>query len=441
MHLKRTLDNRFADTERHRLCVISLAVPYIGGRMATEILIPAVCARRMERSAMKRVLFLGLLLCGFAVGAKAQAVDTDVCAIVKNPTAFDGKIVRIKGIAVAGYDEFIIKAADVCGFPVDGIWLEYPTGTKGKAGAVALVTAMPAKNYSGPYKAPTRTPVVLDKNNKDFKTFDSALAAPRKGPGMCLGCFKSTVSATFVGRLDAVANVAIKRDASGKVTDFGGFGNANAYPARLVLQSVADVTPKDIDYSKLDDIFKGMKPGFGGPGGMNMSQNGMFDAVAKAQELAKSMVGVPAGETVQKDVAVFPKSGEHNGVVVSYSATNELPKDEVAQKDSPDGVQYTAFLNLDRLDNSSQTLSIIHLGHHIADMKTPAPGGEAAPMFIGEYNAWTMTVLGGVMSGQKTIGLPGGDLLWNGAWPEGERNTKIDEALRDFLAKTAALSQ
>jgi hypothetical protein len=391
---------------------------------------------------MKRVLFLGLLLCGFAVGAKAQAVDTDVCAIVKNPTSFDGKIVRIKGVAVAGYDEFIIKPTDVCGFPVDAIWLDYPTGTKGKAGAVALLTVQPARNYSGPYKAPVRTPVVLDKSNKDFKTFDSALSSSRKGPGMCLGCMKSTVSATFVGRLDAVANVAIKRDASGKITDFGGFGNANAYPARLVLQSVSDVTPKDEDYSKLDDVYKGMKPGFGGPGGMGMpSQNGLFDAVTKAQELAKSMVGMPAADTVQKDVALFPKPGEHNGVVISYGLTNELPKDEVATKDAPDGVQYNAFLNLDRLDNNGQTLTIIHLGQHLADLKTPAPGGEAAPLFVGEYNAWTMTVLGAVMSQQKTLGLPGGALVWNGAWDQGSRNDNIDKALREFLAKTASLSQ
>ena len=38
---------------------------------------------------------------------------------------------------------------------------------------------------------------------------------------------------------------------------FGGFGNMNAYPARLVLESVSDVTPKEIDYSKTDAATKG----------------------------------------------------------------------------------------------------------------------------------------------------------------------------------------
>jgi hypothetical protein len=388
---------------------------------------------------MKRVLFLGLLLCGFAVGAEAQAVDADVCAIVKNPTSFEGKIVRVKGIAVASYDSFVIKDANVCGFPIDGIWLEYPAGTKGKAGPVALVTAQPARNYAGPYKAPTRAAVVLDKN-KDFKTFDSLLSTPRRGMGLCLGCVKSTVSATFVGRLDTVASVILKRDKDGKVTDFGGFGNMNAYPARLVLQAVSDVTPKDVDYSKQDAVYAGPgQRGPGGPGGFP-SQTGIFDAVGKAQELAQGMGGMPAGETVKKDVAMFPKSGEHNGVVITYNPANELPKEEVSTKDAPDGVQYNVFINLDRLDRDAQKLTIIHAGQHVADLKTPVAGSEGEPMFVAEYNAWTMTVLGAAMSQQKTLGLSGGYLLWNGTWPEGERNDNIDKALRAFLANSA-LSQ
>jgi hypothetical protein len=384
---------------------------------------------------MKRVLFLALLLCGFAIAAEAQVVDTDVCSIAKKPASFDGKMVRIKGIAVAGFDQFIIKSTDVCGFQVDGIWLEYPNGTHGKAGPAALVTVEPARNYSGPYKAPTRTPVVLEKN-KDFKDFDSMLSKKRRGPGMCLGCVQNTVSATFVGRLDAVASTAIKRDASGKVTDFGGFGNANAYPARLVLQSVSEITPNNIDYSKLDEALKDQKGGFARP------QAPGFDPVAAAGKIADSMNGIPAQETVKKDVSMFPKSGgDHNGVVISYDRANELPKEDVASKDAPNGVQYTCFLNLDVLDSSAQPLAIIHAGHHIADLKEPVAGSENAPLFVGEYNAWTMTVLGAVMSGDKALGLPGGEVVWNSAWEQGERNNNIDKALRDFLAKSAALSQ
>ncbi len=381
---------------------------------------------------MKRALFLGLLLCGFVAGARAQVVDTDVCSVAKNPASFNGKMVRIKGIAVAGYDQFIIKDATVCGYQVDGIWLEYPTGTKGHAGPAALVTAEPARNYSGPYKAPTRTPVVLDKN-KDFKQFDSLMSQQRHGMGTCLGCVKNTVSATFVGRLDSVASTTLKRDKDGKVIDFGGFGNGNMYPARLVLQSVSEITPHEVSYAALDDLYKGQRGGSGGP-----PSAGMFDPVAAAKELANAMSGIPAGDTVKKDVANFPKSGDHNGVVISYGPTNELPKEEVSSKDSPDGIQYNCIINLDRLDNEGQKLTILHAGHHITDLKA---SGDVPPPFVAEYNAWTMTVLGAVIDNQKTMALPGGELVWNGAWAQGERNENIDKALRDYLSKTAALSQ
>lgn len=385
---------------------------------------------------MKRALFLGLLLCGFAVGANAQAVDADVCAIVKNPTSFDGKIVRIKGIAFASYDQFIVKSADVCGFPIDGIWLEYPTGTHGKAGPAALVTVEPARNYSGPYKAPTRTAVTLDKS-KDFKQFDSILSTKAKVPGACLGCVKSMASATFVGRLDAVANANLKRDKDGKVTDFGGFGNANSYPARLVLQSVSEVTEKPIDYSKVMEPYKDMKGGGGPP---MMQQPGMADPIGMAQNLVKAMAGMPAADTVQKDVANFGKPGDKNsGVVIGYGPTDELPKEEVGPKDAPDGVLYNVTMNLDRLDNKAQALTVIHAGHHISDLKT-AGTAENPPLFVGEYNSWTMTVFGAVMGGERTLGLPAGELVWNAGWEQGVRNDNIDKALRDFLA-ASGLSQ
>ena len=68
---------------------------------------------------MKRIFGLALLVCACACGLYAQVVDTTVCDVLKNPKSFDGKIVRIKGTVVAGYDEFIVKDAGGCGF--DGI--------------------------------------------------------------------------------------------------------------------------------------------------------------------------------------------------------------------------------------------------------------------------------------------------------------------------------
>jgi hypothetical protein len=385
---------------------------------------------------MRRIFVLALFACACVCGLGAQAVDTTVCAVMKNPKAFDGKIVRIKGTAVAGFDEFIVKDSSPCGYQVDGIWLAYPQGTKGKAGAVALVEVQPAKNYAGAYTAPTRAAVTLDKS-KDFKQFDNLLSQTHnKGAGMCLGCTRYEVTATLTGRLDAVADAGIKRDKAGKVTSFGGFGNMNGYPARLVLQSVTDVTPKEIDISKSDAATKGDTATFAGTGDL-------YDPMVAAAKSVAGLAGTPAGEQAKKDVEVYPKPGEHNGVLLSYGPTNEAAArdEELSAKDSPDGIQYNCILNQGRLEGDSELRAIVHMGQHISDLKSPIPGNETAPMFVLEYNAWSMTAAAVVSSGQKYLTMPGGYLLWDTSWPMADRTGKMDDAIKGYLADYAALSR
>ena len=180
------------------------------------------------------------------VAARAQTVDTTVCEVLKNPASFDGKIVRLKGTVISGFDEFAIKDS-TCGQAVNGIWLSYPEGTKAKSGPVAMVQLRLDKN-SAAATVPNRVAVTLDKN-KDFKQFDSLLATPYKSV-TCLGCMKYTVTATLTGRIDGSKTAGATREGTGKFTAVNGFGNMSLYPARLVLQSVADVSSAEIDYSK-----------------------------------------------------------------------------------------------------------------------------------------------------------------------------------------------
>jgi hypothetical protein len=386
---------------------------------------------------MKRVLVLALFVCGCACGMYAQAVDTNVCDVMKNPKSFDGKIVRIKGTVVAGFDQFMVRDT-ACGYQVNGIWLDYPQGTKGKAGPVALVQVQPAHNYSGAFTAPARTPVTLDKS-KDFKQFDSLLSQPHnKGAGMCLGCARYEVSATLVGRLDgvAVADTTLKRDAAGKIVGFGGFGNMNAYPARLVLESVSDVTPKEVDFSKADAVTKGETATFSG-------NADLYDPIVAAQKSATALASSPAGAQAAKDIAVYGKAGEHNGVSIIYGPTNEAAaKDEaLGVKDSPDGILYNCTLNLNRLEGDAELRAIMHMGQHIADLRSPVPGNEDAPLFILEYNAWTMTAAAAVANGQKFLTLPGGYLLWSTTWPAADRTTMMDDTLKKFLGDEELLSR
>lgn len=386
---------------------------------------------------MKRVLAVVLFAFACVAGLQAQAVDATVCAVLKNPKSFDGKIVRIKGIVIVGFDEFAIKDTSPCGFTVDAIWLSYPQGTKAKSGPLAVVEVQPAHNYSGPYTAPTRAAVTLDKNNKDFKTFDNLMSqAHNRGAGMCLGCARYQVTATLTGRLDGVADAAIQRDKSGKVTSFGGFGNMNMYPARLVLESVSDITPKEEDYSKSDLATKGDTTTFAGSADL-------YDPIVAAQKSATPLAGSPAGEEVTKDVAVYGKPGDKNGVVVTTGVTSETgPSYEgPSAKDSPDGVQYNCIMNVNRMEGEGQVRALVHLGQHVYDLKNPVAGDEETPLYIYEYNAWMMTVAVSMGNGQKFLTLPGGYLSWDSTWTTANREANITDGLNGYLANEAALSR
>src|ERR1700688_1371869 len=153
---------------------------------------------------MKRIwIGIFLVFCSmFAKALPAQVVDASVCEILANPVSFDGKMVRIMGTVAAGFDEFIIQGPG-CNQLVNAIWLSYPEGTKGKAGPAAFVQLQLGRNNPASAPSITRTALSLDKN-KDFKEFDSLLSASAKASGMCLGCVRSKVAATLVGRLDGV---------------------------------------------------------------------------------------------------------------------------------------------------------------------------------------------------------------------------------------------
>jgi len=387
---------------------------------------------------MKRVFVLSLFLCAFTCGLYAQAVDTTVCDVVKNPKSFDGKTVRIKGTVVAGFDQFIVKDGD-CGYPVNGIWLSYPQGTKGKAGPVALLQLFPAHDFAGTVAAPTRTPVALEKS-KDFKQFDSLLSqSHNKGTGVCLGCARNEVNATLVGRLDSVADTSVKHNAAGKAVSLGGFGNMNAYPARLVLQSVTGVSAKEVDFSASDAATKG---------GMTpiSEDQGFYDPLAAAQKAAAGLGASPAGVSAQKDAAVYGKPGERNGtngVFVASGIANEVsPKEEALNEhDSPDGVIYNCTFNTNRLDREAHTLAMLHLGHHVSDLRSPEIAQQTALPYILEYNAWMITTAASMGNGGKFLTLPGGFMVWNSSWPPADSTAKIVDAITNFLGKEAMLSR
>ncbi len=405
---------------------------------------------------MKRLAAI-IAFCAFCLPIHAQTVNTTVCEILKDPANFNGKTVQIKGLVTAGFDQFEITDK-ACGIQVNAIWLDYPEGTHGKAGPVALLQLQPARNFTGAVQAPPQSPVKLDKN-ANFKTFDSLLSTVHKIAGMCLGCNRYAVTATLVGRLDGVAKAGLQRDKDGKITSIAGFGNLNGYTARLVLTSVSDVTPQELDYSKSDAIAKDDKPdatapvgldpdaadmmhGFRSPG-INMSldliqQLGGLDKAAQA--FPKDS---PAQLAIERAAAAYGSKGEHNGVINGFGATNEVSAKGEAQasKDSPDGVLYNCNFNMPRLEDAAMYRALAHLGEHIADLRKPPADAPLNTMFDMEYQGWATTVLDAVGSRQRTLTLPGGYMLWNDSWPAADRQNMLERSIQDYLLKVEFLTR
>ena len=382
---------------------------------------------------MKHALTFVFVL-GFSCCLYAQAVDTTVCEILDHPQSFNGKMVRIKGTVAAGFDQFVVKGAD-CGINVNkNIWLSYPEGIKAKAGPAVMVQVQPAHNFAGDVPAVQRTPVTLDKNNKDFKLFDSQLSTPYKKGGMCLGCNKFEVTATLVGRLDAVEKAGVQRDKAGKIVGFGGFGHMNAYVARLVLQSVSDVTSQEIDYSKTAAISKGEI----------VSETGVEDPVADAHKTAKAYPpSSPLGARLERAAAAFGKPGDHNGVVVGFGVLNEATNkgDAKGETDSPDGVLFNCKLDMARLKGSALSIAIAYAGTLIADIRSPEPAGGITGTYALEQHGWQTAVLGAIGNRLKTLTVPGSYLLWNTAWAPADRDKSLEDALKDFLANEELLAR
>ncbi len=388
---------------------------------------------------MKRIVFVALLVCAFTCGLHAQTVDTTVCAVLKNPTAFNGKMVRIKGTVVSGFDQFVLND-DNCGLTVNGIWIAYPEGTKAKGGPLAMLELEPAHNFTGTIAPEKRTPVVLNRD-KEFKHFDSLLSEMHDpGQGICMGCREYDVQATLVGRLDAVPSTTLDRNGS-KIVGLGGFGNMNAYPARLVLESVSDVTSKKADYSKSQAAATGGP----GQGQAQEPQNPyMFDPVATLVKNAAPLQPSQLTTMIQKDAAAFPTAKEKikDGVSIDYGDMDDVSaaQDAPGAEDSSDGVLFVCTLNRDRL-GSSLGMALIHLGQHINDLRNPPPGNEDAPPVIQENNAWVVSSAFAIAYEAKYFILPGGYVMWDSKWPQADRQTNMQNALSGFLSDHALLSK
>ena len=354
---------------------------------------------------MNRILIAIVCLLVGSGAAGAQTVDAKVCDILAHPKDFNGKTVRVTGIVAAGFDEFVIRDTG-CKQSVNSIWLAYPTGTKAKAGPVAVITLQLAKNSPGQATSVSTMPVKLDTGG-DFNKFDSILSASVKTPGRCLGCVRST--ATLTGRIDAVDSISLEKTGS-MFTVVKGFGNLARYPVRLVIQSVANISETEIDYSKAADL---------GDGDVGL--------------------GLMADD-LKRSVAAYGAPGDDNGVDIGFAGGNSLRPDDGTKGsgNSPDGLLLTVTMDGDRLKGNGMGEAMAHTGTHIADLRE-AP--MSRNLFQLEGRAWGVTVLSAISNKEKTLTLPGGYVAWNSKWTDVDQQKQLPGSLSGYLTQWAGLSR
>jgi len=369
---------------------------------------------------MKRtLLFIVLMSClMFPSSLLAQIMDATVCDILVNPQSFDGKIVRIKGVVIAGFEEFAVKGSG-CDQTISAIWLAYPEGTNGKAGPAAFLRLQLSKNHPAAVTNVRRTPITLDKN-RDFQNFDKLLSTPAKTKGMCLGCAKFTVAATLVGRLDGANDAGLIRDSGGKVIGLSGFGNLNRYTARLVLQSVSEISSQEIDYAK---------------GGAVPSS----DTGSASRSFSP---GLPTADQVKRGAEAFGAEGEDNGVSVGFGGANEIAKDDTAKSNanSPDGLLFRVTFDGERLKGPAMQVALSHIGTHIADMRSTTIEFQNLSLHAAEFRAWQTSVLNAVAVKVKTLTLPGGYMIYSQSWSNSDLGMNANGGISGFLANWASIT-
>jgi hypothetical protein len=196
---------------------------------------------------------------------------------------------------------------------------------------------------------------------------------------------------------------------------------------------VTDVAPHEVDYSKWAAITK---------------DDSVPDAptgspVASVHQVAKVFgPGNATGDLIERAANAYGKEGEHNGVEIAFSSTNEASTKLEGKSDrsSPDGIIFNCLFDMGRLKGDALGRAIAHIGQHVADVRNPGPD-SSDELYRFEYLAWGTTAFSAIGARQKTLTIPGGYLIWNASWPQPDMDKSLNDAIREFLTKQALLQE
>jgi hypothetical protein len=176
-----------------------------------------------------------------SLSSAQKPIETTVCEITKNPSAFNNRLVRLRGHVSVNFEYSIIEG-DGCS---DGLWFAYGDSS-GPPGLVAYVAegAQPGgEDANGEYVPPIRVKLVRNSNFSEFQRMMATTirADSRAEKSGSKDKVFRRVTATFVGRIDGVSpeiHAFHRKRSPMDKADYLGFGQMGLFDAELVVKSV-----------------------------------------------------------------------------------------------------------------------------------------------------------------------------------------------------------
>ena len=131
-------------------------------------------------------------------------VKTTICTIQKDPIAFQGKIVEVRGTRTGGWESGGLES-----------------------GGCYLHPIFAAKS----------------RESEEGRRYDKLTSTRFEGLPGCADCWKYAVTATFVGKIETV----YRRDEHGELVrgEYEGYGHLNLAPTEIVVTSISNVTSRE----------------------------------------------------------------------------------------------------------------------------------------------------------------------------------------------------
>lgn len=170
-----------------------------------------------------------LILCCFTLFAFSPAaagqdkfVTATVCDVVKEPAAFDNRLVRLTARLTGNFEISAIRdpGDDDCG----SLWFTYPG-----SGPSAYVSF----DRGEPSTPRPSVQLIKDKKFKEFQKYVDAKMYSRQRDALCMDCRRYEVTAVMIGLVEFAG--------AG-----GGFGHMNMFPVQFVLRSIEKTSVKDL---------------------------------------------------------------------------------------------------------------------------------------------------------------------------------------------------